>query len=154
MEAAWFLMSEGELHGNQAAFLAAKKIIDFTMPIGWDESHGGIIAFADVMGKPCAQLEWDMKLWWPQCEAIIANALAYRYFGEEKYKRNYDMLLNYVFTYMADKECGEWYGYLHYDNSVSHTLKGNVFKGPFHLPRMLLLLSALETENGFKRYLS
>ena len=36
-----------------------------------------------------------------------------------------------------DPEHGEWYGYLHRDGRVSVRLKGNMWKGPFHLPRML-----------------
>jgi N-acylglucosamine 2-epimerase len=35
-----------------------------------------------------------------------------------------------------DREYGEWFGYLHRDGTVSTTLKGNGWKGPFHLPRM------------------
>jgi len=153
LEAAWFLMSEGYLRDNDEAFATAKKIIDITMPLGWDKVHGGIIAFTDVKNRPRTQLEWDMKLWWPQCEAIIANKLAYLHFGDEKYNDNYKMILDYAFENMADKECGEWYGYLHYDNTPSHDLKGNIFKGPFHLPRMLMILAAMEEENGFVKYL-
>ena len=36
----------------------------------------------------------------------------------------------------ADPVHGEWFGYLHRDGSVSTRLKGNLWKGPFHLPRM------------------
>ena len=36
-----------------------------------------------------------------------------------------------------DREHGEWFGYLHRDGTVSQRAKGNMFKGPFHLPRML-----------------
>ena len=39
----------------------------------------------------------------------------------------------------ADEEHGEWYGYLHRDGRVSVPLKGNLWKGPFHLPRMQLV---------------
>lgn len=39
---------------------------------------------------------------------------------------------------VPDRDHGEWFGYLHRDGSVSSTLKGNMFKGPFHLPRMQL----------------
>jgi trehalose 6-phosphate synthase/phosphatase len=38
---------------------------------------------------------------------------------------------------LSDPEFGEWYGYLHRDGRVSTRLKGNMWKGPFHLPRML-----------------
>ncbi|MEG1742868.1 MAG: N-acylglucosamine 2-epimerase, partial [Clostridia bacterium] len=40
--------------------------------------------------------------------------------------------------HFADKECGEWYGYLHRDGTVSHTQKGSMWKGPFHYPRCLM----------------
>ena len=32
---------------------------------------------------------------------------------------------------------GKWYSYLHRDGRVSQRAKGNLFNGPFHLPRML-----------------
>ncbi len=137
LECAWFLISTG----NADAMAAAKKIIDWSMDRGLDREHGGIVAFTDVLGNPPTALEWDMKLWWPQCEAIIANKMAYDAFGEEKYLENYKMLKAYAFKYFSSPECGEWYGYLHYDNTPSVTLIGNIFKGPFHLPRMLMLLA-------------
>ncbi len=136
LECAWFLMQTGD----SEAIAKAKKIIDWSMERGLDKKHGGIIAFTDVLGNPPTALEWDMKLWWPQCEAIIANKMAYDIFGEAKYLDNYNMLKEYAFKYFADNESGEWYGYLHYDNTPSTTLKGNIFKGPFHLPRMLMML--------------
>ena len=83
-----------------------------------------------------------MKLWWPQCEAMIANKFAYNLTKDEKYQKAFNDLWNYTEENFADKENGEWYGYLHYDNTVANTLKGNIFKGPFHLPRLLMWLAA------------
>jgi N-acylglucosamine 2-epimerase len=40
---------------------------------------------------------------------------------------------------MEDPEFGEWYGYLHRDGRISSTLKGNMWKSAFHLPRMQLV---------------
>ena len=37
-----------------------------------------------------------------------------------------------------DKECGEWFGYLHRDGTPAQMAKGNLFKGPFHIPRMMI----------------
>jgi len=145
LEAAWFLMVEGLLTGNDEALAAGKQIVDFTMPLGLDKTHGGIIAFCDALGKPATALEWDMKLWWPQNEAIIANRMAFEIFGEEKYQAQYRELLDYAFSKFADPVHGEWYGYLHYDSTPSTDLKGNIFKGPFHLPRMLMLLHHMDT---------
>ena len=142
LEAAWFLMAEGIYQKDEELKRVGKEIIDISMKHGLYD--GGVIAFCDCDGHPASALEWDMKLWWPQCEAMIANRLCYEIFGEEKYLENYEKLKEYAFTRFADKEHGEWYGYLHYDGTVSHTLKGNIFKGPFHLPRMLILIDKIE----------
>ncbi len=142
LEAAWFLMAEGQYKNDMSLMKIAKDIIDISMKHGY--RNGGIIAFCDCLGKPAGALEWDMQLWWPQCEALIANRLCYEIFKEEKYLKWYEDLKEYTFSHFADEESGEWYGYLHYDGTVANTLKGNIFKGPFHLPRMLLLLDKIE----------
>jgi len=142
LEAAWFLMAEGVYQNDDSLKNVGKDIIDISMKLGMNE--GGIIAFCDCDGYPATALEWDMKLWWPQNEAIIANRLCYEIFKEEKYLNDYKSLLAYAFDKFADKEYGEWYGYLHYDNTPSTTLKGNIFKGPFHMPRMLIILDLLD----------
>ena len=53
-----------------------------------------------------------------------------------------DGLLNdtipFWLKHAPDREHGEWFGYLHRDGTISSTLKGNMWKGPFHLPRMEL----------------
>lgn len=144
LEAAWFIMSEGIISKNSDAINAAKRIIDITLPLGLDKKHGGIIAFTDCDKKPPVQLEWDMKLWWPQCEAMIALRLAYLVFGEEKYNDKYLEIKEYCEKYFCDSEKGEWYGYLHYDNTVSTDLKGNIFKGPFHIPRLYMIMSVMD----------
>ena len=152
MEAAWFVMTEGLLTDNREAISLGKKIIDITLPLGWDEKNGGIIAFTDAAGKPPAALEWDMKLWWPQCETMIAARLAYEIFGEEKYLALYRKTEDYVQKYFIDEKYGEWYGYLHYDNTVSTTLKGNIFKGPFHIPRLYMIMAVLDGGASIEAY--
>lgn len=152
MEAAWFVMLEGMLTANREAIEAGKRIIDLTLPLGWDEKNGGIIAFTDVAGKPPVALEWDMKLWWPQCETMIAARMAYDLFGEEKYRVLYEKLVAYCEEYFVDREHGEWYGYLHYDNTPSTTLKGNIFKGPFHVPRLYMMMAVMDRDSSILPY--
>lgn len=152
LEAAWFVMLEGVLTGNQDAIQKGKEIIDITLPLGLDKIYGGIISFCDVNGNPPVQLEWDMKLWWPQCEALIALRMAHVLFGEDKYLSEYKMLEEYCQAHFIDHECGEWYGYLHYDNTISTTLKGNIFKGPFHIPRLYMIMAVLDDTNSIEKY--
>lgn len=152
LEAAWFVLSEGLLTGNDEALQTGRRIIDLTLPLGIDRKNGGIIAFCDAEGRPPVQLEWDMKLWWPQCEAIIALRLAYTLFGDERYRQIGRELEDYCERHFIDRRHGEWYGYLHYDNTPSTTLKGNLFKGPFHIPRLYMLMTLLEEEGSVRRF--
>jgi N-acylglucosamine 2-epimerase len=152
MECAWFLMLEGILTDDKDVIEAGKRIIDITLPLGWDKKHGGIISFTDIAGKPPVQLEWDMKLWWPQCETIIAARMAYDLLKEEKYLKLWRETEECCEKYFVDREHGEWYGYLRYDNTVSNTLKGNVFKGPFHIPRLYMIMAVLDGNASIKEY--
>ena len=93
-----------------------------------------------------------MKLWWGQNEAVLANRLAYEVYREEKYKEAYEEVLTYSFDKFADREHGEWLGYLHYDSTPANYLKGNIFKGPFHLPRMLMILDGFDKGIGFDMF--
>lgn len=154
MEAAWFVMAQGILMNDPKVIDLGRHIIDITLPLGWDEKNGGIIAFTDVAGKPPVQLEWDMKLWWPQCETMIAARLAYILFGDEKYKKLYEDLESYCEKYFVDEEYGDWYGYLHYDNTPSTTLKGNIFKGPFHVPRLYIIMALLDETGNMNAFLN
>ncbi len=142
LEAAWFIMTEGVYQKDDSLIKYGLDIIDFSMKRGL--SNGGIIAFCDYLGYPPTSLEWDMKLWWPQCEALIANKMAYMLTKKQKYADNFDSLLEYTLSHFADKDGMEWFGYLHYDNTLANTLKGNIFKGPFHIPRLFIWLILAE----------
>lgn len=138
MENSWFLMNEAIYSGNKALLEKALNILDWSLELGWDKQYGGFIYFTDIDGRPCEQLEWDMKLWWVHNEALIATLLAYGLTGEKKYFDMFEKVHAYAFGHFADKEYGEWYGYLHKDGTVSHTQKGSMWKGPFHHPRCLM----------------
>lgn len=137
IEAAWFIMHEGQLRGDQRLIRIGLTILDWMWKRGWDEECGGIYYFRDLRGLPVQEYWHDMKFWWPHNEAIIATLLAWKLTGDAKYARWHQMAHDWSFAHFPDPEHGEWYGYLHRDGSVSSQLKGSMWKGPFHLPRML-----------------
>jgi len=139
IETAWFIIREGLYRGNNEMIDKALEILECSLEIGWDKKYGGLLYFVDIEGKPPEALEWDMKLWWPHTEALYATLLAYSVTGKSVYEEWFNKIYDYSFSRFADTEYGEWYGYLHRDGSVSNTLKGSMWKGPFHLPRALLL---------------
>ncbi len=138
IESAWFCLEEGKRRKDKKIINRALEIIDWSLHWGWDEQYGGILYFVDIAGMPPEQLEHDMKLWWPHNEALYALLLAYTITHDEKYWNWYVRVHDWSFEHFPDSEYGEWYGYLHRDGSVSLELKGNLWKGPFHLPRALL----------------
>lgn len=139
IEGAWFILHEAKRRGGDATLQdLGLKMLDYSWHQGWDREHGGILYFRDPTGRPVMEYWQDMKFWWPQCEAIIATLLAYTMTGEEKYARWHRDIHAYAHKHFHDTEHGEWFGYLHRDGRRSTEMKGNHYKGPFHLPRMQL----------------
>jgi N-acylglucosamine 2-epimerase len=139
IEVAWFILHEARVRGNDRQLISMGcRILDWAWEMGWDKEFGGIIYYRDVKGSPCAEYWHDMKFWWPQNETIIACLLAYFLTGEEKYHTRHTMIHEWTYQRFPDPEYGEWLGYLHRDGRVSSTLKGTLWKGPFHIPRMQL----------------
>lgn len=137
IEAAWFILHEAKYRGGDRRLLdIGLKILDWSWHLGWDELYGGIIYYRDAKGRPATEYWHDMKFWWPQNEAIIATLLAWQLTGAEKYGRWHQMAHDWAYQLFPDPEYGEWFGYLHRDGRLSTRLKGNFWKGPFHLPRM------------------
>lgn len=139
IETAWFILEEAKYQKwNQELIKIGTTILDWSWKWGWDETYGGIVNFKDCKNNPSQEYSHDMKFWWPQTEAIIATLYAYEATGDEKYLKMHKQISDYTYAKFPDKEYGEWYGYLHFDGSVSQPAKGNLFKGPFHIPRMMI----------------
>lgn len=138
IETSWFLMDVAERRGDKKLLEFALQILDWSWDWGWDDEFGGIINFRDCKGYPQQDYSQDMKFWWPQTEAIIANLYAYKLTGDEKYLKRHRQISEWTYAHFPDHEYGEWYGYLHRDGSVAQAAKGNIFKGPFHIPRMMI----------------
>lgn len=139
IETAWFLMAASESLKDEHIKDIALKVFEWQYKWGWDEKYGGIINFRDCRNIPCQDYSQDMKFWWPQCETMIAALYAYKLTGDEKYIEIHRRTSEWVDQHFRDREYGEWYGYLHRDGTVAQPAKGNLFKGPFHIPRMLII---------------
>jgi len=139
IEAAWFILHEARHRGGDAELIRLGcDVLDWMWQRGWDTEHGGMLYFVDVKGLPVQEYWHDMKFWWPHNEAITATLLAHHLTGDEQYARRHGLVHDWAHAHFPDREHGEWYGYLHRDGRISTRLKGNMWKSPFHLPRMQL----------------
>ncbi|MDO4930651.1 MAG: AGE family epimerase/isomerase [Bacteroidales bacterium] len=144
IETAWFLLDVAEARGGDRKLVdLALQILNWSWKWGWDEEFGGIINFRDCRNFPPQDYSQDMKFWWPQTEAIIASLYAYKVTGDAAYLERHREISEWTYAHFPDHEFGEWYGYLHRDGSVAQPAKGNLFKGPFHIPRMMVKSYAL-----------
>ena len=139
IETSWFIMEEAKLRNWDKEMLdMALEIFDWSWDWGWDKQYGGIINFRDCRNLPPQDYSQDMKFWWPQCETIIASLYAYLATGDEKYLYHHERISEWTYAHFPDADKGEWYGYLHRDGTVAQPAKGNLYKGPFHIPRMMI----------------
>ena len=139
IETSWFIMEEAKQRGwDKEITEMALQIFDWSWDWGWDKQYGGIINFRDCRNLPVQDYSQDMKFWWPQTETIIASLYAYLATGDEEYIYKHQRISEWTYAHFPDAEFGEWYGYLHRDGTVAQPAKGNLFKGPFHIPRMMI----------------
>ena len=139
IETAWFLLEEAKYRNwDKDITELALTILDWSWEWGWDKEFGGIINFKDCKNLPPQDYSQDMKFWWPQTEAVIATLYAYLATGNEKYLDMHKQISDWTYAHFPDEEYGEWFGYLHRDGTPAQMAKGNLFKGPFHIPRMMI----------------
>ncbi|GAB0202301.1 N-acylglucosamine 2-epimerase [Grus japonensis] len=140
MEAGWLLLRLAERRGDAGlGARAVAALVEGPLRGGWDPQHGGLFAFLDADGHCPTQLEWSMKLWWAQAEAMVALLAAYAHRPRARLLRHFQRVATYAFDKFRDPEHGEWFGYLSREGNVALTIKGGPFKGCFHVARALLL---------------
>jgi N-acylglucosamine 2-epimerase len=139
LESMWFVLQYAEKINDKALIAQAADIIKGLFEFGTDKEYGGIYYFMDVLGKPHIELQWDMKLWWPHNEAVIAALFAYRLTGDEYFLDRFREIDEYSFRHFRDPDYPDWYAYLNRRGEPTHLLKGGKWKTFFHLPRSLYL---------------
>jgi N-acylglucosamine 2-epimerase len=149
IEAAWFILTEARERQDEKLRELGCTILDWMWEWGWDKEYGGIIYFRDVLNKPASEYWHDMKFWWPQNEAAIATLMAWDATGDEKYLEWHTRLMDWTEKLFPDRKYGEWFGYFHRDGRLSTDLKGNMYKGPFHIPRMYYRLWDILNKAGY-----
>ena len=147
IECSWFLMEYANYLGDKELHTKAETVFNYAIEAGWDKEYEGLLYFIDCKGLPPEAYEHDMKLWWPHNEILIASMMAYRDTGDESFYSWFTKTLDYCKQYLSDPENGEWYGYLRRDGKPTMpSTKGSTFKGPFHLPRALIMVDQMISE--------
>jgi N-acylglucosamine 2-epimerase len=139
IEAMWFIMDIASRRQDTKTIDRAVDVILNILNFAWDKEYGGLYYFMDAEGYPPQQLEWNQKLWWVHLESLVALAMGYRLTKRESCWEWYQKMHDYTWSHFADREHGEWFGYLDRRGEVLLNLKGGKWKGCFHVPRALYL---------------
>ncbi len=137
LESMWFVLQYVERKNRPDLIRKAAEIIRGIFEFGTDREQGGLFYFMDALGKPHIELQWDMKLWWPHCEALIAALYACRLTGDGYFLDRFRETDAYSWAHFRDEQHPEWFAYLNRAGVPTHTLKGGKWKSFFHLPRTL-----------------
>lgn len=91
----------------------ARALFDATIPVAWDEQHGGLFYGIAPDHSVC---DGD-KYFWVQAESLATAALLAQRTGAEIYWEVYDQLWQYSMQHLIDQERGGWYRILQRDNT-------------------------------------
>ena len=102
IEAGWFLLNYAQARDDDdLKRTAIEKFIELPFAIGWDSENSGLCYFLDADGFSPTQLEWNMKLWWPHCEALIAFLMAYKETKSSKHFESFCKVFEYTWTHVS-----------------------------------------------------
>jgi mannose/cellobiose epimerase-like protein (N-acyl-D-glucosamine 2-epimerase family) len=129
---------DGPLVGGGVGAPAAEAAAPGALGTGAGAGSGGFIYFRDAGGFSPTQLEAHMKLWWPQAEAMVAYAKAFRVGGQARHLARFAQVAEWTYGHLVSGS-GEWFGYADRSGAVTHRFKGGPYKGCFHVPRAVFL---------------
>lgn len=102
IEAGWFLLRYAvQTSNNSLKETALMSLIEQPFQKGWDKENGGLFYFLDANGLSPMQLEWNMKLWWPTCESMIAFLMAYKYTEKYHYLHTFATIFDHAITHVS-----------------------------------------------------
>ena len=91
----------------------AQALFDATIPVAWDEQHGGLFYGIAPDHSVC---DGD-KYFWVQAESLATAALLAQRTGTALYWEVYEHLWAYSMAHLIDVERGGWYRILQRDNT-------------------------------------
>lgn len=144
-ESVWFCLEAAKLLRDNTLYNRALQIADWVYEVGNDDTHGGLISYADAGGGIPEALDWyketdtlwNDKVWWANAEALCSYCMCYAVTGDKKYKERFEKQHEFCKKFF-DTQYGEWYERLHPNGSVKIDDKGTPWKCAFHLVRALV----------------
>lgn len=143
IETAWLLIEAAKAIEDENLLKqtekAAIQVIDTFIKEAFDQD-GAVINELDLnTGK----IDTD-RHWWPQVEAIIGLAFAYRITGKQKYTRHAVKIWQFIKEYLIDPTYGEWHFRVDkLGKAYTEEDKVSMWKAPYHTARACIMLNSI-----------
>lgn len=162
LELLWMLVHVGDRHPQLAVPDSTLTALALrALETGWDRAEGGLLRYVDrdtgakpsgrELGTPyetLVQRTWDTKLWWVHAESMYATALLARRTGSDELADWAERVREYTLATFPDPDGQEWIQIRSRDGSPLDEVVALPVKDPMHIARSLLLLNALEADDG------
>ncbi|GAB5523076.1 MAG: cellobiose 2-epimerase [Roseivirga sp.] len=143
IETAWLVMEAARAINDKALLeqseTMARKVIDTFLNEALD-AEGAVINELDLN---TGEKDTD-RHWWPQVEAIIGLAFAYRMTGKLRYTEHAARIWHFVKQHLIDHKHGEWYFRVDAHGKVyTDEDKVSMWKAPYHSTRACIMLNRI-----------
>ena len=132
IEGSWLLTEAATVLGDEMLFDMIKdvsvKMARKVYETGIDRENGGLYneLIDGVVRDP-------VKVWWPQCEAIVGLINAFQLTEEEVFLEAASQIWKFIDRFMLDRDNGEWFGEVSEDGRPNHSYyKVGPWKCPYH----------------------
>jgi N-acyl-D-glucosamine 2-epimerase len=143
IETAFLLIEAAEELGiphDKKTMLAAKRLVDHALEVGWDDKNGGFYDRGIALGEAT---ERD-KIWWTQAEGLNALSLMRELYPsqEQKYGIAFKKQWAFIQNHQVDQQALGWITNLHPDGTaIPDQPKSTMWKDPYHQGRALMNVS-------------
>lgn len=146
IESMWFVMHVARRFGREDWIRQAAAVMRRHLEAAWDPEYGGLFLLLDARGVTPSEPHWDKKMWWPHTEALYGLLLAQRLTGERWCREWFTRVHEWSLRHFHMLGMGEWRQRLDREGRPVTEVVALPVKDPFHLPRAIILMLALEKE--------
>jgi mannobiose 2-epimerase len=142
IEGSWLLYEAAGVLGDEDLLAKVKNIaIAMAQRVyeeGIDPEYGGL--FNELEN---GILRSNVKIWWPQCEAMVGFFNAFQLTGEKHFWEAAHGIWQFIQRHLLDKENGEWFGGTTREGvPIKNYYKVGPWKCPYHNSRACMELIA------------
>lgn len=151
IEGSWLLAEAASLMGEEKTLndltnlsvKMARKVYE----AGCDRENGGL--YNELINGVSQE---TVKIWWPQCEAMVGFINAFELTGEEHFLQAAYQIWRFIDRFMIDRKNGEWFGEVFEDGLPNPNYdKVGPWKCPYHNGRACMEVIARLEKSVSKR---